>query len=1071
MVRVPKQNVQHSRVTNIKPLGAGTLNARLFSQGIALNSGNLGNSNTGQNRRQFDMAVNRLLSRQGGSDTRKLTLEIKLDRVMQRGTGSTARILKDRGKQYIGQLADLRQGPQRINRSRMNAKTKTGVLRASAVNARRSLRERLWNDVRKIVTRANELYTNVVGDNEEDSHLGWELASIRLTTYDQMAVGGGAYTPLPKGLQERYCVFNPETDIQCFQYCLAAHLQPARHRGRLSGYKKHLIDGPDFVPLTMVPKYEKRLGVDINVYGVTPSTTGKGYFPYLVYPHDERAAGRDMETTISLVLHERHYSLITNFAQFATAKAAKGLTVCGACLQTVPIGSTHEQICSKFPPMVMRPSPTKFLEYRESANPGVVIVADFESMLPGAVHVPCAWCLQVLGGPLHEGFGPDSAKDFINCVMQYSSELTVCAFHNLSGYDSHLIIEYLSNNPEMPYELDILPATSEKVIGFTLRKSRKDLVRFIDSASLMPQSLDNLLKNAGKEQKLFYPYEFMDSWDKYRLTELPPIEAFYSSLRQETITQDEYSQALTLMEKCETMREYTMEYIRRDVIGLAEVLTEFRRLTQEIYGVDCCGYWSSPGVSWAAMLKFTNVRIETVAPSMYMWLEGGVRGGISVISKHRAIANENDSIVYFDANNLYGWAMSQKLPLDNYRFVDSWVVDPTGAEGHILEVDLHYPAHIHLDPAHQQYPLGVEATKCSDGTTKLCGNFHDKRNYIVHEQALLYYISKGLEVRKIHKVLRFRQEAWLKPYIEKNSTLRAQAKNEFESDLYKLMNNSVFGKTLENPRNRCAMRLFEKDSEKFTKYASQPHFVSAKELGTRYILANSIRTQMVCNKVPAVGVSILDLSKIHMAKWHHDVVLPRLPAAQLCATDTDSFFYHVPGKREDEIFELLQDTLDTSNFPKKHPLYRKDRKKVPGYFKSEVEPPARIMDGVWLRAKMYSYKTKGEKGKDADEDDSEECGAKGEHIRAKGIVRKYVSKHMRHQSFIDCFESRDSMETLPFSKFVTKAHKVKTETFTKVGLSCFDDKRIQCDDGVHTMPHGISEAGKQAFKQTILGAT
>lgn len=209
MVRVPKQNVQHSRVTNIKPLGAGTLNARLFSQGIALNSGNLGNSNTGQNRRQFDMAVNRLLSRQGGSDTRKLTLEIKLDRVMQRGTGSTARILKDRGKQYIGQLADLRQGPQRINRSRMNAKTKTGVLRASAVNARRSLRERLWNDVRKIVTRANELYTNVVGDNEEDSHLGWELASIRLTTYDQMAVAEGLIHPYPRVYRNAIAYLTP----------------------------------------------------------------------------------------------------------------------------------------------------------------------------------------------------------------------------------------------------------------------------------------------------------------------------------------------------------------------------------------------------------------------------------------------------------------------------------------------------------------------------------------------------------------------------------------------------------------------------------------------------------------------------------------------------------------------------------------------------------------------------------------------------------------------------------------------------------------------------------------------
>lgn len=1034
-------NLQHTFVRSYAPPNAGV--APQFNQNNVLTNGSF-NAGGNRNRKNFERAVQRMLQQTKGSDRRKLTLKIGLDQVMQRGEGPSARIVSQKGKTFNAGLKDIKRKPFLLTRGKYNRRLKSGVLSKTAVNARRQLYDDLWENVMQIVTMANERY--IGKESNGDTHLGWEFSGITITSYDQMPIGGSGYEPLPKGLQGRYCMFNPRVAEHCFQYCVAAHLHPSRYKGRLSEYKRHLKPGPAMMSLQKIPAFERLHNVKINVYGVTPNSGKSGYFPYLVYPHDERAAKRDMSKVIPLVLYKNHYSLITNFNQFAVGDCRKGLHVCGSCMQQIEPGVSHAETCSKFPPMVMSPSPTKFLEYKEMPSPKCVIVADFESMLTAdKAHVPCAWCLKVLGGQLHEGFGPNSVKDFIECVMDYSSELTVCAFHNLRGYDSHLIIKYLANSMEHPYELEILPSSEEKVIGFTLRKSRYDLVRFIDSYALMPQALDRLLQNAGKEVKLFYPYEYFDCWEKYEETEMPPIESFYSSLREESISEEDHASAVDLMKSCRDLKEYTMLYIRRDVEGLDEVLTEFRRLTYETYGVDCCGFWSSPGVSWAAMLRFTQVKIETVPPDMYMWLESGVRGGISVISKHRATATEDSCITYFDANNLYGWAMSEKLPIDNYRFVSEWIKDPTDQEAHILEVDLHYPEALHHVAAHQQYPLGVEAVTCEDKTKKLCGTFKDKKHYVVHERMLDYFLSKGLVITKIHRILRFRQEAWLKPYIEKNSKLRALAPNDFESELYKLMNNSVFGKTLESPRNRCAMRLFEAKGDKFKRFASQPLFVSARELGERYILANAMRTKMVCNKVPAVGVTILDLSKLHMAKWHYDVVMERMPQAQLCATDTDSFFYHIPGFKEDQVFEMLQDTLDTSNFPVTHPLYDSSRKKVPGYFKSEVKPPERIEDAIWLRAKMYSYKTD-----------------KKEEIKAKGIVKKYVSKHMRHEQFVECFSSREDLITKPFCKFVSKKHDLKTETFTKVGLSCFDDKRIQLDE-VYTLPHGISASAKDEF--------
>tara|TARA_R110002074_G_scaffold208875_1_gene377725 strand:+ start:307 stop:3366 length:3060 start_codon:yes stop_codon:yes gene_type:complete len=929
---------------------------------------------------------------------------------------------------------------------RVDPRCTGSALTNAAFNA--TMRDRVLNDL----DGKMQAMVNAIGD-VYGGGMDWHVDTVTIGLYRARGMRlnprkrkGGAYAPLPKELEKRYCVRNLHVDEHCFAYCIAAHLhRPARNPNRLSHYTRILFpaEGPRYplippvVDVKDIPRIEREYGLLVNVYAVASDI--KSYTPFLVYPDERGAANRDPAAIIPLLLHEKHYSLITNFPQFATRQ---GNPACFACLTplTEP-HADHAARCSKFPPITMLAAKTPALKYTPATPPNTVITADFEAMLQGEAHIPCAWAMQVIGGALHEGFGPSTVADFIEAVMSYASPLTVCLFHNLKGYDSHHILRHLADRGS-PYRVEILPQTCEKIVSMTIFRG-KDRVRFIDSMGLMNDSLDNLLTMAGLGNKLYYPYEYFCSWDKYLETAMPPIEAFYSALTEKDVTSEQYAEAAALFDGCENLQEYTMLYVRRDVVGLAEVLTRFRTLMLESHGIDPCAYFSLPGASWAAMLKITKTELDTVPPEMYQWLESGVRGGLAVASRHYA-DSASGSITYFDANNLYGWAMSQPLPLGGYEWVHERV-DLDGY-GHILEVDLEYPEALHSHAAHRQLPLAPDFRECPDGFIKLCGTFEPKERYVLHDRALDYYVAKGLVVTKVHRIMRFRQRAWLKPYIDLNSSLRAASTNTFDSNLYKLMNNAVYGKTLESTRNRCKVRTFT-DRDKFEAFVSKPEFVSATPLGPHMVQATAARTFMRCDKVPAVGVTILDLSKLHMAQWHHDTVLAKLPSAELCATDTDSFMYWVPGSTDEQVYDALKENLDTSNFPPEHPLYHTRHKKVPGYFKSECPPPDSIREGVFLRAKLYSLDIRHTCGPKCDSPCSHHSVQK-----AKGVKTGYVRNHITHADYMQCFHTREDLVTKPHQKISAFKHNIVTETFTKVGLSARDDKRVQIDD-IRTVPY------------------
>ena len=277
------------------------------------------------------------------------------------------------------------------------------------------------------------------------------------------------------------------------------------------------------------------------------------------------------------------------------------------------------------------------------------------------------------------------------------------------------------------------------------------------------------------------------------------------------------------------MKDYHNLYNLSDVLLLVDVFDNFRNICTNHYGLDPSWYYSAPGLAWDAALKITHVQLELLHdPDMLPMIESGIRGGFATISHRHAKANnecmgtefdpaeESKFISYLDANNLYGWVMSKQLPTSGFKWMTDNELDDWKHLSCFLEVDLEYPEQ--WFDLHHDYPFASERINIGN-EAKLIPNLNNKTNYVVHYENLKLYQILSLKITKIHRGIKFEESAWLEEYINLNTKLRIEAnqsENNFEVDFFKLMNNSVFGKTLENIRNRVDIWLitFDKVAQK-----------------------------------------------------------------------------------------------------------------------------------------------------------------------------------------------------------------------------------------------------------------
>ena len=519
------------------------------------------------------------------------------------------------------------------------------------------------------------------------------------------------------------------------------------------------------------------------------------------------------------------------------------------------------------------------------------------------------------------------------------------------------------------------------------------------------------------------------------------------------------------------MGQYHDLYLKSDVLLLVDVFQNFRETYLAYYGLDPCHYITSPGLAWDAMLKMTKINLDLISDiEMQLFIEKGMRGGISYIAHRYAKANNkymknyNDKegssyIMYLDANNLYGWAMSQKLPSGNFHWIpcheyinlDSY--DDNSAKGLILEVDLEYPPELHY--LHNDYPCAPEKISvqkemlsgyCREilerekmpigGVRKLIPTLMKLEKYVLHYRNLQLYLSLGLKLKKIHRALEFSQSKWLEKYISFNTKMRSQAKNSFEKDFFKLMNNSVFGKTMENLRKRSNIKLVS-DPQEMVKLASRPTYLSHKIFHENFVAVNIKSVKIRLDKPSYVGMCILDLSKTLMYDFHYNYIKKKYSdGAQLLFTDTDSLTYHIKTENAYRDFFVDREYFDNSDYPENSEFYFKENKKVIGKFKNETSGVP-IDDFIGLKSKMYSVSL--DSGKNSK--------------KAKGVKKNVIKKGISHQDYQDVLnESKilhHQMKTIR-----SDCHQISSYQINKISLSPFDGERYILSDGISSYAYG-----------------
>ena len=485
--------------------------------------------------------------------------------------------------------------------------------------------------------------------------------------------------------------------------------------------------------------------------------------------------------------------------------------------------------------------------------------------------------------------------------------------------------------------------------------------------------------------------------------------------------------------------------------------SNFRDKYIEIYRLNPAYFLTSPGSSWQACLKRTEVELELLTDNdMLMLFEKGIRGGMCQASYRYVKANnkymknydknkESSFLMYVDANNLYGYAMSKKLPVDGFKRIDELSIftedfmknyHEESDIGYLFVVDVEYPKNLHM--LHSDLPFlpgRMKSNKCN----KLVCNLNDKENYPAHILALKQALSHGLKLTKVHNVIELRQEYWLKPYIDLNTDLRKDAKNEFAKDFFKLMNNSVFGKTMENVRNHRDIKLVTTDKRRSV-LASEPNYHSTKYISKDLLIMEMKKTEVKMNKPIYLGQAILDISKTLMYEFWCDYIKPKYgDKARLCYMDTDSFVMDI--KTDDFYKDISNDVdkwFDASNYNKhdNRSLEIGKNKKVIGKFRDELSGKV-MSDFCALRAKTYSFQL---------DDDTKKKKTKG---TRKCIVKTEITfKNYANALF------KDKVLVKSQQRFKSDHHKVYREKVNKIALSSNDDKRIQTFDKVMTYPYG-----------------
>ena len=668
-------------------------------------------------------------------------------------------------------------------------------------------------------------------------------------------------------------------------------------------------------------------------------------------------------------------------------------------------------------------------------------------------------------------------------------------FHNLRGYDGHLILrEAYKINPNWRYQ--IIPQNHQKFMSLKI-----GAMQFIDSLLFMNESLDTLVKNLkGKDndinnlihtkmhfnentslmsRKGVYPYDYVNNDDVFNDTQLPTIEKFYNKLRREHIKPEEYEYAHKVWNQmdCKTFGDYHKLYLKCDVLLLADVFETFRHTCIKTYKLDPANYISVPSLAWDAMMYETKIELDYIYnQDILNFFNRMKRGGLCFVgSKRHVVANnkyqanydeskESSYIMYFDANNLYGVAMVDYLPYADLKFVQKPIenVLKTADDadvGYAIECDLEFPIEMHdklrqFPPCPEstsikqswisdfQKKILVDNNKKFSSCNKLVPHLFEHKNYVLHYRNLKQAIQLGVKLVNVHRIVSFKQSKWLEPYIMKNTERRKHAKNDFEKDFFKLMNNIIYGKTNENIENRIDLKITA-NLDYALKYSSKINCKDIDYYDGLYTIEMK-KTSITYDKPMYIGSCILDISKVTMYDFHYNVMENEFKNNyDLVYSDTDSLIYHV---RHEDAYKWMNENKNHFDLSDAIIYNDKTNAKVLGKMKEEnnllpwhelicLAPKAYcgLHDEIVDKIKVVSTKKK-----------------------IKGVNKIVVKKDIQFDDFKRVLNStkidpiKDVKELINIKSF---NHEIFTVKSKKLALNCYYDKMFMIDN-INCVPFG-----------------
>jgi hypothetical protein len=725
-----------------------------------------------------------------------------------------------------------------------------------------------------------------------------------------------------------------------------------------------------------------------------------------------------------------------------------------------------------------------------------------------------------------EGDDLDDTEKF--SYLQRNNRVPV-VFHNLKGYDVHIIVKSLNDRLIKNKDIFCIPQPGEKFLSVGFNG-----YQFIDSNAFLQSSLDKLTSLLTKDgtnldtlihtrrafddqmsnhfqfmptddlfkliaRKGTYPYDYMDSFAKFLETKLPEQKEFKSLLTDQDLSNEDFAHAQAVFYRfgCEDLGEYHDLYLMLDVLLLADVFENFRNTTFNDIGLDPARFVSLPGLGKEMCLRQSGIiqdedglyrpfevkLFEARNENMHLFCKNAIRGGISLISGRLLTASESRQIVYVDANNLYGWSMSQPLPIGGYRWMTAtecailsnpdyiYGLLDEGDLGYLFEVDLDTPESVHdflrdypIAPTRECVSLNdlspyskVQQTRKDNHadfkTPKLLCTLRNKEQYTCHYRNLKLYLKLGATIKKVHRILEFKQQAWIKPFIDYHSKKRALASSDFIKNLHKLFCNSVYGKFLQDDTKHQNMEIVT-DRERQLTLARDPFYVGYQEINPECLLVERKKKEIKLDKPNIIGACILELSKLRMYDFYYTTMKPVFgDRMRLGMTDTDSLIMSIETTCwQQEIKDAGKlDEFDFSDYPKAHPFYDASNKKVVGKFKDELNSVLPLAF-VGLRSKMYSIQMPLVYGC---AEEGETWNASSDVKKAKGVKAHVVKKGLTFTDYYKCLTDKDYvMPDCHVRGFASHNQTIYTETISKKTLSAADTKLYICADGIETFPFG-----------------